>query len=110
LRVDEIDEDTLEPAGDQIRRAFANRERLRGEELPDGRLSRAMPLRLEAEIGRKRADVVLDGGTRSILPTSRTAADVLERLDGKRTLRSLAADTATVRLCRELLELGALRI
>src|SRR5207302_170655 len=53
LRVDEIDEDTLEPAGDQIRRAFANRERLRGEELPDGRLSRAMPLRLEAEIGRK---------------------------------------------------------
>ena len=51
-----------------------------------------------------------DGGTRSILPTSRTAADVLERLDGKRTLRSLAADTATVRLCRELLELGALRI
>ena len=110
LRVDEIDEDTLEPAGDQIRRAFANRERLRGEELPDGRLSRAMPLRLEAEIGRKRADVVLDGGTGSILPTTRTAADVLERLDGKRTLRSLAADTATVRLCRELLELGALRI
>lgn len=110
VRVDEIDEDTLEPAGDQIRRAFANRERLGSEELLDGRLSRAMPLRLDAEIGRKRAEVVLDGGTGSILPTTRVAADVLERLDGKRTLRALGADTRAVRLCRELLELGALRL
>jgi methylase of polypeptide subunit release factors len=110
VRVDEIDEDTLEPAGDQIRRAFANRERLAKVDVREARLKRAMPLRLEAEIGRKQAEVVLDGGTCSILPTSRAAANVLERLDGKRTLRTLGADARAVRLCRELVELGALRI
>jgi methylase of polypeptide subunit release factors len=109
LRIDEIDEDTLEPAGDQIRRAFANRERLAREDLRDASLARAMPLRLEGELGRKRAEVVLDGGIGSILPTTRAAADVVERLDGKSTLRALGADARAVSLCRELLALGALR-
>jgi methylase of polypeptide subunit release factors len=110
LRVDEIDEDTLEPAGDQIRRAFANRERLAKTDIRAARLRSAMPLRLEAEIGRKKAEIVLDGGTGSILPTTRAAAGLLERLDGKRTLRALGADARAVRLCRELAELGALRL
>ncbi len=108
LRVDEIDEDTLEPAADQIRRAFTNRERLARLDIRQARLKRTMSLRLEAEIGRKRAEVVLDGGTGSILPTTRAAAGVLERLDGKRTLRQLGSDARAVRLCRELAELGAL--
>jgi methylase of polypeptide subunit release factors len=110
LRVDEIDEDTLDPAGDQIRRAFANRERLAETDIRDARLKRAMPLRLEAELGRKKAEVVLDGGTGSILPTTRAAADLVERIDGTRTLRKLGADARAVRLCRELAELGALRV
>jgi methylase of polypeptide subunit release factors len=109
LRVDEIDEDTLEPAGDQIRRAFANRERLAKTDIREARLRRTMPLRLEAEIGRKQAEVVLGGGTGSILPTTRVAADLLEQLNGRRTLRALGADPRAIRLCRELAALGALR-
>ena len=108
LRVDEIDEDSLEEADAQIRRAFANRHL--AKDILDVKLKRAMPIRVERELGRRTADVVLDEGTCSILPTSAEAVDVLERLDGKATLRRLRADKRAVKLCRELVGLGALRI
>ena len=92
LRVDEIDEDTLEDADAQIRRAFANRRN--GRDLLDVRLARAMPLRVERTLGKNKAEIVLDGGTCSILPTTAEAAALVERLDGKTTLRRLRADSA----------------
>ena len=107
VRVDEIDEDVLDPAGKQIRRAFDNRARLRG--LEKARLARAMPLVFERQLGRRRGELVLDGGTRSVLPATSDAAAIVERLDGKTSLRRLGADARAVALCRELLELGALR-
>jgi len=108
LRIDEIDEDVLEDADAQIRRAFSNRHR--AKDLLDARLKRAMPIRVERELGRRRADVVLDEGTCSILPATPEAVDVVERLDGRRTLRKLGADRRAVKLCRELVGLGALQI
>jgi len=111
-RVDEIDEDVLEPAGKQIRQAFANRIRLaplRDRDVREARLEQALPMRLERELGSSAVEVVLDAGTRSILPTTVAAVDVVERLDGKKTLHALGADGRAVDLCRELLELGALR-
>jgi methylase of polypeptide subunit release factors len=110
VRIDEIDEDTLEDAEKQIRRAFENRARLNGSDLQDARLARAMPLRVERTLGAKRADVVLGEGTGSILPTTAAAAEVVELLNGRKRLRKLGADARAVKLCRELLELGALRI
>ena len=44
-----------------------------------------------------------------MLPATQASARIVERLDGKTTLRRLGADRAAVALCRELLELGALR-
>jgi len=108
LRIDEIDEDTLDDADAQIRRAFKNRRR--SKDLLDAKLARAMPLRLERTLGKKKAEVVLEEGTCSILPATPEAVDVVERLDGKKTLRKLGADKRAVKLCRELLELGALTI
>ena len=109
LRIDEIDEDVLEDADAQIRRAFANR-RPASNGLLDARLARAMPLRVERELGRKTAEIVLGDGTGSILPTTPGAIELVERLDGKKTLRKLGADKRAVKLCRELLGLGALKI
>ena len=110
VRIDEIDEDTLEDSDKQIRRAFANRARLNGADLCEARLARAMSLRLERTLGARRADVVLEEGTCSILPTTAAAAEVVELLNGRKRLRKLGADARAVKLCRELLELGALRI
>src|SRR5207248_10400803 len=101
LRIDEIDEESLEDADKQIRRAFANR-RQSSNGLLDARLARAMPLRLERELGRKSAEIVLGEGTCSILPTTPAAAELVERLDGKNPLRNLGADKRAVSLCREL--------
>jgi hypothetical protein len=109
LRIDEIDEDVLEDADAQIRRAFANR-RAAANGLLDARLARAMPLRVERELGRKTAEIVLGDGTGSILPTTPEAIELVERLDGKKTLRKLGADKRAMKLCRELLGLGALKI
>src|SRR5579872_7099360 len=109
LRIDEIDEDVLEDADAQIRRAFANR-RPASNGLLDARLARAMPLRVERELGRKTAEIVLGDGTGSILPMTPGAIELVERLDGKKTLRKLGADKRAVKLCRELLGLGALKI
>ena len=112
IRVDEIDEETLEPAAAQVRRAFENRERLTGlgrEHLLAARLARALPLRLERELGRSGAELVLGGGTGSAVPATAAAAALVERLDGKTSLRRLRPDGRGVSLVRELLELGALR-
>jgi methylase of polypeptide subunit release factors len=109
LRIDEIDEDSLEDADAQIRRAFANR-RVASNGLLDAKIARAMPLRVERELGRKKAEIVLGDGTCSILPTTPEAIELVERLDGKKTLRKLGADKRAVKLCRELLGLGALKI
>jgi methylase of polypeptide subunit release factors len=108
LRIDEIDEDSLEDADAQIRRAFANRHR--AGDILNVRLKRAMPLWVEHEMGRKSANVVLDRGTCSILPTTYEAAAIVDGLNGKKTLRKLGADRRAVKLCRELLGLGALHI
>ncbi|HKT44529.1 MAG TPA: methyltransferase [Gaiellaceae bacterium] len=108
LRIDEIDEDTLEDADEQIRRAFANR--ARKKDVRDVKLVRAMPLLVEHEMGKRSANVVLEDGTCSILPTTFAAAELVDRLDGKKTLRRLGADARTVSLCRDLVELGALKI
>ena len=112
VRVDEIDEDSLEPAGKQIRRAFANRARLAGmrrSDLAAARLARAMPLRIERDVGRRDGELALDDGTNSVLPATATGIRVVEALNGKATLKRLGADRATLSLCRDLLELGALR-
>jgi len=107
LRVDEIDEDSLENADAQIRRAFANRGR--AKDILDAKLKRAMPIRVERELGRRTADVVLDEGTCSIRPTTPEAVWLVERLDGRKTLCGRGADKRAVKLWRELVGLGALR-
>ena len=48
-------------------------------------------------------------GTNSVLPATATGIRVVEALDGKATLKRLGADRAALSLCRDLLELGALR-
>jgi len=61
-------------------------------------------------LGRRSAELVLDAGTCSILPAAVPAVELVERLDGRATLRGLGADARGVALCRELLGLGALKI
>ena len=112
IRVDEIDSESLEPAGDQVRRAFANRTRLdvmKNGKLPKSRLARAMRLEFSRDVGKRRGEVSIEGGTNSVLETTASAIRVVDRLDGKTTLARLGADRDAVELCRDLLELGALR-
>jgi methylase of polypeptide subunit release factors len=112
IRVDEIDEDSLESAGKQIRLAFANRARLTGmrnRDLLEARLARTMPLGYERTFGKRIGELALEGGTGSMLHANRASAKLVERLDGKTSLQRLGADPAAVSVCRELLELGALR-
>jgi methylase of polypeptide subunit release factors len=138
LRVDPVDEDALEDAGDQIRRAFAARTRLASlngrDELLDARLSLAMNVRLEEELepdddggvivagGR----VDLTEGTRHDVETTSEALEVVAALDSRLSLGEIVNATAerlelsdaeqtrfrreAVRLSRELLELGALEL
>ena len=118
VRIDEIEEDELEPASDQVLLAFENRERLRGmknKELLAARLAPAMPLSVELAVPARRhghALVHLDDGTRSDLETPPEAARTLERLDGATPLAEAIDpnfERPTLKLVRELLELGALR-
>ena len=44
-----------------------------------------------------------------MLPVTAVGIGVVEALNGKATLERLGADRAAVALCRDLLELGALR-
>jgi methylase of polypeptide subunit release factors len=134
-RVDALDDEALEDAGEQIRRAFAARARLselgRGE-LLDARLSVAAPLRLEHDLAPRRGAPVVDGarlalrtGTRTTVAATPRALEIVASLDGRTPLRELVQSTAgqlglseseSQRLRREvlavgraLLELGALR-
>jgi methylase of polypeptide subunit release factors len=134
-RVDSLDEDELEEAGDQILRAFAARARLAqlssDDDLLDARLSLASPVRLEEELEPDRdgpvigdAWIRLAEGTRSSLEVEDDVLDVVAELDGALRLGE-AVDNAADRLelseaertklrrdavgaSRELLELGAL--
>ena len=118
LRIDEVEEDALGSASDQVLLAFENRERLRGMkrmELLAARVAPAMPLSVELAVPARRtahALVHLDEGTCSDLETPPEAARALERLDGATELEAAidpAFERQTLTLVRELLELGALR-
>jgi methylase of polypeptide subunit release factors len=127
-RVDGIDDDALEAAGQQVRRAFEARATLarleRADDLLDVRPALAMEVQLERRLAPRRnggavgrgARVQLVAGTSSTIETTATALELVARLDGKTTLRRLLrGSTASerregLRLCRELLELGAARL
>jgi methylase of polypeptide subunit release factors len=116
VRIDEVEEDELDDAGEQVVRAFANRARLARlprKELLDAKLEPAMPLSVELSVPSQREVAVhLDEGTHSDLEAPRAAVEVLEKLDGSTPLRD-AVDNGyerqTLELVRELLALGALR-
>lgn len=133
VRVDSIDEDTLEDAADQVERAFAARARLAElrtqTDLLDERLSLASAVRLEQDLEPRRrasAAVALVEGTNSVVETTPNALEVLAALDGGVRLGDAVRATArrlklsdgkaaglerdAVTLARELLELGALQI
>jgi methylase of polypeptide subunit release factors len=113
VRIDEIDEDELDFADEQIRRAFESRATLDGRDIRDARLVPAAGLHVETTSRGSRAvstRVVLEAGTRPELTASSRAAEIVSSLDGRRTLRELDAPREAVTLCRELLELGALRL
>ena len=137
IRVDAVDADEVDAADAQIRRAFAARARLaelrRRAELLDARVSPASAVRVEHEVRARRgraeiarAWVRLDEGTYPVVAAPAAAAEVVASLDGDATLarvidrvartRGLSraeAETlgrSALRVVRELLELGALRI
>jgi hypothetical protein len=120
--VDEIDEDALDGAGDQVQRAFAARARLaelNGEdELLDARLSVAMPLRFEHELNPGKrvagvAEIELGKGTHHTVEVPLRMLELISSLDGKATLRDVVRNAAERRealeIIHELLELGALQ-
>jgi methylase of polypeptide subunit release factors len=136
VRVDSIDEDDVEEAGEQIERAFETRARL-GElgrnDLLETSLSVAMSLRLEHELEPTPdapvptdAVVSLAAGTNSAVETTPDALEILGLLDGETPLEDVIDDVADLHeldddelrefrrdaldLCDELLELGALRL
>jgi hypothetical protein len=134
-RVDAIDDDALDHAGDQIQRAFAARARLaelgKPVELLDARLAIGAPVRLERELepgggrpGVVAAEVEMAEGTNPTVEASSNTLEVVAALDGGTTLGDVVQrvaeklglsekQTAELRqesltLMRELLELGAL--
>ena len=56
------------------------------------------------------ARATLEEGTWPELDLSPATAEIIGALDGRRTLRELSAPRDAVAACRELLELGALRL
>lgn len=125
-RVDEVDEELLEPAGDQVLRAFASRARLaelrRAADLFDARLSVAAPLRLEHDLRPRRgrttiveSRVEIDEGTQSLVEGSPRALEIVTALDGSAPLGELVREEdarlrrEVLELSQDLLELGALR-
>lgn len=137
LRIDPIDDDDLDDAGEQILRAFESRTRLAElngkDELLDTRLAIAMPLRLEEELEPEdgRAVVVagridISEGTKHDVETTSNALEVVASLDSRLSLREVIDTTANelalsepeatrlrrdvLSVSRELLELGALQL
>jgi methylase of polypeptide subunit release factors len=135
-RVDELDEDELDDAGDQILRAFESRAKLAElggkDELLDTRIGVASSLRLDRELepsGGRAVDVdgsvELTEGTKHTVDASADVQEVVASLDSRMRLREVIDTTAdrlgllddevaTIReealdVTRELLELGALR-
>jgi hypothetical protein len=106
-RIDEVDEDDLDTADHQIRRAFAARAALDGNDLLDALLSPAESLRVERRARGARA--TLDEGIRPELDVTRETAAVLAKLNGL-PLRELEPSDDAVAACRDLLELGALEL
>jgi methylase of polypeptide subunit release factors len=126
-RVDAIDDDALESAGEQVRRAFAGRAALaalrRADDLLDLKPELVMRVELEHDVAPRRsgnavtgARVQLVDGTSSTIETTPEAADVVLQLDGSTRLGRIVGRAApsvrreTLRLCRELIELGAVRV
>jgi methylase of polypeptide subunit release factors len=134
VRVDSVEADDVEEASEQVVRAFDARKRLRalaGEALLEVRLSPAVAMRLELELEPDDggSDIVesrveLAEGTKHVLETSSAALEVVTALDARTPLGEVIAQTAedlgfgrqdttrlrreSLRLTRELLELGAL--
>jgi methylase of polypeptide subunit release factors len=126
-RVDAIDDEALESAGEQVRRAFVGRAALaelrRADDLLDTKPELVMRLELEQDVVPRRsgnavtaARVQLVDGTSSTVETTPEAAQTVLRLDGSATLRRLVGRAApavrreALRLCRELVELGAVQL
>jgi methylase of polypeptide subunit release factors len=134
-RIDQVDEDDLEDAGDQILRAFESRaviaEMDSDDELLDANVAVAGPVRLELSLEPEGtgtivmgAHVNLDEGTHPSLDVSADMIEVIAALDGAKrygeVIESVAssldftpAETQRLRrealeAGRELLELGAL--
>jgi len=135
-RVDELDEDELDDAGDQILRAFESRARLAelgsDNELLEARVGVASSLRLDRELepsGGRAVDVdgkvELTEGTKHAVDASADVQEVVASLDSRMRLNDVIDSTAdrlgllddevgTLReesldVISELLELGALR-
>jgi hypothetical protein len=135
-RVDELDEEDLDDAGEQILRAFEGRSRL--DELPNDdalleeRIGVASSLRLERELepaGGRAVDVEgtveLAEGTKHAVDVTADTQEVIASLDSRLRLAEVVDTTAdrlglddeetetlreeTLEITRELLELGALR-
>jgi SAM-dependent methyltransferase len=125
-RVDGIDDEGLDAAGGQVRRAFASRERLasfkKADDLLGERLALAMKIQVERELAPRRtgnavsaAGIQLLEGTNSFIEAPHGAIEIVESLDGSASLRKVLRSAPpsvrrdTVRLARDLLELGALK-
>lgn len=135
VRVDQVEEDDLEDAGDQILRAFESREILAGmttdDQLLESNVAVAGPVRLELSIEPDGtgtvvtgATVTLEEGTHPSLDVTSDMIEVLAALDGAKTYRDVVNGVATsldftpgetqalrreaLDVGRELLELGAL--
>jgi methylase of polypeptide subunit release factors len=135
-RVDELDEEELDDAGDQILRAFESRAKLAvlggDSELQEARVGVASSLRLDRELepsGGRAVDVdgrvELTEGTKHAVDASADVQEVVASLDSRMRLNEVIDSTAdrlgllddevgTLReesldIIRELLELGALR-
>jgi methylase of polypeptide subunit release factors len=135
-RVDELDEDDLDDAGEQILRAFEARAKLdeleRDTDLLEARIGMASSLRLDRELepaGGRAVDVEgsveLMEGTKHAVDASADVQEVVASLDSRMRLSEVIGTTAsrlgllddeiatlrdeTLDTVRELLELGALR-
>lgn len=106
-RIDEVDEEQLDPADAQIRRAFAARAALNGYDTLDAKLEPVETLRVKKRS--RSARVTLEEGIWSQLDVPLGVAALLKKLDG-RPLRELRPNDAAVAACRELLELGAFEL
>jgi methylase of polypeptide subunit release factors len=126
-RIDSIEADDVDVAGEQIQRAFAVRARLAQVELLEQSLSFWMEQEVEPRHGRAaiaEARIQLSEGTNSALEVQPAVLDVIASLDGRTTLGDVISTVAgrlglsTAELSRlerdalqavhELLELGAL--